>query len=179
MDIGNEYLQKMYSLAPTILIDPLSDLGLFDYRLLKFVEPISSLKNKITGAPYAKKWIPVIEEMRQIYIEWQREVQKCVDGSHEKRQYATKDYQKENKKEAVENLLSLGFSIRYVAKKTGYSEKNLKNSGVRRGELNQRTERAVFRKSDLRKGIIKNINYLTAEEINGKSSCPITIQVGI
>lgn len=148
---NNKYFEKMSKLAPSVFIDPLSDLGSFNYRLLKFEEPVSSLTNKFSGDPYAKKWWPIIEEMRSIFIEWQKEVQSHLDGSAERTGYIVDENQITEQKELIEALIRLGFSMKFVAQHVGYSEKTIRNKGFRRSDLNKRTQRQVYYRSSLPK----------------------------
>ena len=163
---GNNYLAQMEKMAPALLIDPINDLGKFDSRSLQFEEPVSELKNKMTGKPFNEHWYQTIEEMRKIYIKWQMEIQSNFEEGTEKKPYTKRNSSKKKEKDQqVKWLLSLGFSFKTVGNIMRYSEKTLKNKGYHQSDYYVRSPRPTLLKSDLRHGIVQKKETLLIEEI--------------
>lgn len=169
MKTDNKHYQKLYTMAPNGFIDPINDLGTFNDRLLKFEEPVSKLRNPFSGEAYTDIWQTKIEEMRAVYILWQKDIQLKLVSKNERRSYMKSEERLDRRKQSVEILLSLGFYFPDVAKIVGYSEKTLRNKW-KRSDLNETNERLLITKKNLSQGKIEN-NKLDLEIIKNHSWC--------
>ena len=52
----NSLYEQLMTSEPMGLIDPLTDLGEFDFVQMKFKEPVRNLVNKYSGNPYSPSW---------------------------------------------------------------------------------------------------------------------------
>lgn len=144
----NEHYHNMQQLAPFGFIDPLTDLGTFNDRLMKFNEPVESLVNTLTGMPFSERWYSVLEELRSEYILWQKDL---VEGyvEDERRSYTkAADFDAEVRP-IVESYLRLGFPFDKIAERVGYSQKTLRNN-YRRSDLIESHEPVIWIKQDLK-----------------------------
>ena len=78
----NSLYEQLMTSEPMGLIDPLTDLGEFDFVQMKFKEPVRNLVNKYSGNPYSPSWQEKMDW--NDYLKMTKEdTQKALDHSQE------------------------------------------------------------------------------------------------
>ena len=160
--------QKLLESEPLGFIDPLTDLGEFDFVQMKFKEPVCQLINKYSGQPYNPNWQNKIEQMRGLYIHYQKST-KLEDEAFRSR-VRNQEY-KEYIHKIVTTYLSLGFKFKEIEKRLPLSYKQLIR-GRKRSDYVQTVKPCFYLKSNLKKGNpypkrrLPNSLALTIEEEN-------------
>lgn len=173
MSKREEYLKELLIMQRTLgrgFIDPFVDLGIFNRRLMEFNEPVECLRNKYTGDPYTPYWQNVIEEMRKVFVNYQRELIATRVSIEEKGQYMKDKVQKEKIRKIVVSYLTLGFSFKEISKKVGYTEKYLRRN-FRRSDHNQTSSVIILHGKDLERGVQKNLEKLPKDSRASISWC--------
>ncbi len=113
MMVRNEFYDQLINSEPLGFIDPLSDLGEFDSIQMKFCEPVRNLKNKYSGKPYNLNWQNKIEQMRALYIQYQKSLilEDQEQGVHNR---VRNKESKEHVNEIVTTYLKLGFRFKEI-----------------------------------------------------------------
>ncbi|EPU31259.1 hypothetical protein [Streptococcus agalactiae] len=140
--------QKLLESEPLGFIDPLTDLGEFDFVQMKFKEPVHQLINKYSGKPYNPNWQNKIEEMRGLYIQYQKSI-KLEDEAFRSR-VRNQEY-KEYIHKIVTTYLTLGFKFKELEKRLPLSYKQLIR-GRKRSDYVQTVKPCFYLKSNLKKG---------------------------
>lgn len=140
----NPLLKKLREMEPIGFIDPINDLGTFNYFTFRFDEPVSQLTDS-QGKVYSKFWQEKIEEMRQVYIDWQNYLQNVES------EVTT---QKEEINQVVETYLTLGFRFTEFEDRVPYSLKMLRDNWQRSNFLRTNNPQ-VFLKTKLKKGMVQ------------------------
>ncbi|SUN25613.1 Uncharacterised protein [Streptococcus agalactiae] len=111
--IRNEFYNQLINSEPIGFIDPFTDLGEFDSIQMKFKQPVRNLVNKYSGKPYNLSWQNKIEQMRVLYIKYQ----KSLKLEDEEQRFITELKIKSLKKyvhEIVTTYLKLGFRFKEI-----------------------------------------------------------------
>jgi|GEM_PF-540126 len=162
--------QQLIEFARNGFLDPFKDLGTFDCRTLTFEEPVEVLENKYSGSPYTPFWQAKIQEMREVYTAYQRELKAGREPKTERVGYIRDEQERTSFNEKVQLYLSLGFSFSEVAEAVGYSEKTLRNS-FRRSEWNQMNDLVFYDKEELKNGKMIQRSEIPLEKLKEKSCC--------
>lgn len=108
-------------------IDPLSgELGTFNSRLTEFKEPIEELINPYSGKPYETYLYPKIAELRLLFIEWQKVMNKNLDVD-ERPSYLLDDELIQVNNEKIVTYLKNGFRFNEFADEVGLSAATIRN----------------------------------------------------
>ncbi|HEO7897954.1 TPA: modification methylase Sau96I, partial [Streptococcus agalactiae] len=94
-------------------IDPFTDLGEFDSIQMKFKQPVRNLVNKYSGKPYNLSWQNKIEQMRVLYIKYQKSL-KLEDEEQEVHNRVKNKKSKKYVHEIVTTYLKLGFRFKEI-----------------------------------------------------------------
>ena len=116
-------------------IDPLYDIGTFDSYHMKFKESIEELINPWNQKPYSPKWYKNIEEMRLIYLKWQKALldEETQENAKDNSKRINRNYVRNAKIRAeqarlIRIYLQYGFMIPTIARAVEYAEKTVRNS---------------------------------------------------
>ena len=144
----NEFYNQLINSEPLGFIDPLTDLGEFDFVQMKFKEPVHQLINKYSGQPYNPNWQNKIEQMRGLYIQYQKSI-KLEDESvrHRVRNQESKEYVHK----IVTTYLGLGFKFKEIEKRLPFSYKQLIR-GRKRSDFITAASPEFYLKRDLQDG---------------------------
>ncbi|HEM3642172.1 TPA: modification methylase Sau96I [Streptococcus suis] len=152
----NEFYNQLINSEPLGFIDPLTDLGEFDFVQMKFKEPVHQLNNKYSGQPYNPNWQSKIEQMRGLYIQYQKSI-KLEDESfrHRVRNQESKKYVHE----IVTTYLTLGFKFKEIEKRLPLSYKQLIR-GRKRSDYVTTDNPEFYLKKDLQNGYCSPNSFL-------------------
>ena len=140
--------QKLLESDPLGFIDPFNDLGEFDSVQMKFKKPVRQLINKYSGKPYNVNWQNKIEEMRILYIQYQKSIKQ--DDKGVRNRIRNQEY-KEYIHKIVTTYLTLGFKFKDIEKRLPLSYKQLRQ-GRKRSDYVQAVKPCFYLKSNLAKG---------------------------
>lgn len=111
--IRNEFYNQLINSEPIGFIDPFTDLGEFDSIQMKFKQPVRNLVNKYSGKPYNLSWQNKIEQMRVLYIKYQKSL-KLEDEEQEVHNRVKNKKSKKYVHEIVTTYLKLGFRFKEI-----------------------------------------------------------------
>lgn len=113
------------------------------------MEPVSSLVNKYSGKPYTALWKQKIEEMRLLFIDYQKALH-----SHDQ----TVNFQRrivyeanEHLDEIVRTYLELGFNFKEIESRVSVSYRQLRR-GWKRSDYVKMNQPEFYSKADLYQG---------------------------
>ncbi|MGT2809162.1 modification methylase Sau96I [Streptococcus iniae] len=147
----NGLYEQLINSEPMGFIDPLTDLGEFDIFQMKFKEPVRHLKNKYSGKPYSLQWQSKIEDMRSLFIKYQKSLREDVKEEIVITSRARNHENKEYLNEIVTTYLKLGFKFPEIEKRVSLSVKRLRNQWNRRDYISSH-KLVIYHKDDLRVG---------------------------
>ncbi|HEM3614660.1 TPA: modification methylase Sau96I [Streptococcus suis] len=152
----NEFYNQLINSEPLGFIDPLTDLGELDFVQMKFKEPVHQLINKYSGQPYNPNWQSKIEQMRGLYIQYQKSI-KLEDESfrHRVRNQESKKYVHK----IVTTYLTLGFKFKEIEKRLPLSYKQLIR-GRKRSDYVTTDNPEFYLKKDLQNGYCSPNSFL-------------------
>lgn len=156
---NNNLYEQLINSEPMGFIDPLTDLGEFDIYQMKFKEPVRHLKNKYSDQPYSLHWQNKIEEMRSLFIEYQKSLREEVEEEIIISSRARRAENKEYLNEIVHTYLKLGFKFPEIEKRVSLSVKRLRNQWNRRDHISSHKIVVLF-KDDLKNGYYDSKDYL-------------------
>lgn len=148
--VRNDLYDQLINSEPMGFIDPLTDLGEFDYIQMKFKHPVRSLINKYSGQPYNLTWQSKIEQMRALYIQYQKSLN-IEDQEQLVRNRVRKRESKEYVHEVVTTYLKLGFRFREIESRVSFLNIRLRRNW-KRSDYVTTTNPEFYLKSDLRDG---------------------------
>lgn len=122
--------QQLVNSDPLGFIDPFDDLGEFDSVQMKFKEPVCVLKNKYSGQPYNLNWQKKIEEMRILYIQYQK-LLKQEDQELRIHKRLRNKAARGHVHEIVTTYLKLGFRFREIESKVALFNTRLRRNWKR------------------------------------------------
>lgn len=149
--IRNELYEQLINSEPIGFIDPFTDLGEFDSIQMKFKQPVRSLVNKYSGKPYNAHWQNKIEEMRVLYIQYQRSL-KLEDEEQAVHNRVRNKESKEHVHEIVTTYLKLGFRFKEIEARVSLFNTRLRRNWKRSDYVTTATPE-VYLKRDLQEGI--------------------------
>lgn len=142
--------QQLVNSDPIGFIDPFEDLGDFDSVQMKFKEPVSMLKNKYSGQPYNLNWQKKIEEMRVLYIQYQK-LLKLEDQEQRIHKRLRNKKAREHVHEIVTTYLRLGFRFREIESKVALFNTRLRRNW-KRSDYVMTVNAEFYLKKDLQNG---------------------------
>ncbi|EPU31269.1 hypothetical protein [Streptococcus agalactiae] len=148
--IRNEFYNQLINSEPLGFIDPLTDLGEFDSVQMKFKEPVAKLVNKYSGQPYNLKWQNKIEQMRTLYIQYQKSLM-LENQDYDIRNRVRNKESKEHVHNIVTTYLRLGFKFKEIEKRLPLSYKQLIR-GRKRSDYVMTRDPEFYIKQDLQEG---------------------------
>ncbi|HEM6304495.1 TPA: modification methylase Sau96I [Streptococcus suis] len=149
--IRNELYEQLINSEPIGFIDPFTDLGEFDSIQMKFKQPVRSLVNKYSGKLYNAHWQNKIEEMRVLYIQYQRSL-KLEDEEQAVHNRVRNKESKEHVHEIVTTYLKLGFRFKEIEARVSLFNTRLRRNWKRSDYVTTATPE-VYLKRDLQDGI--------------------------
>lgn len=154
----DKYFEKLNFLASQFpsTFDPLTDIGEFDRESMTFKEDVTDLKNPF-GFPYPVIYHELIYEMRNTYIEWQKDIIKYNNEN-----ISFKD-NTELRDQFIISGMKLGFSSSEIAEWIGYTPKQIRRLWNGKHDYLEKSNKKVYALNDLRKGIVKNKEKLPKE----------------
>lgn len=150
MMIKNKFYDQLISSEPMGFIDPLSDLGEFDSVQMKFREPVRKLINKYSGKPYNLNWQNKIEEMRILYIQYQKSL-KLEDEEQLVHNRVRNQESKKHVHEIVTTYLKLGFRFKEIETRVSLFNTRLRRNWKRSNYVRTTTSE-FYLKKDLQDG---------------------------
>lgn len=156
--MSNCFYQKLLESEPLGFIDPFTDLGDFDSVQMKFKEPVSHLINKYSGYPYSLSWQKKIEEMRSLYILYQKSLQN-EDVKLELHSRVRSQKKKDHVNEIVTTYLSLGFRFLEIESKVSLTNTRLRRNWSR-SQFVKTAEPQFYFKKDLKAGFAEPSSIL-------------------
>lgn len=111
--IRNEFYDQLINSEPMGFIDSLTDLGEFDSIQVKFKQPVRNLINKYSEKPYNLNWQNKIEQMRVLYIQYQKSLI-LEDQEQDIHNKIRNRESKEHVNEIVTTYLKLGFRFKEI-----------------------------------------------------------------
>ncbi|WP_202056298.1 modification methylase Sau96I [Streptococcus danieliae] len=148
IDLDDLYNQLVAS-EPIGFIDPFNDLGEFDYIQMKFMDPANSLVNKYSGKPYNAMWIQKIEEMRLLFIAYQKALHSHDQKVNFQRRIV---YESNDHLDAiVRTYLELGFNFKEIESRVSISYRQLRR-GWKRSDYVKMSQPEFYSKIDLSQG---------------------------
>ncbi len=156
--IRNSYYNQLIESEPMGFIDPLKDLGEFDFVQMKFKHPVRQLVNKYSGKPYTLQWQRKIEEMRILYIRYQESL-KAEDEREAVQKRLRSSQSKAQAKEVIATYLQLGFRFREIERRVNLSYKTLRRN-YSRTQYIRATSPEFYLKRDLQDGLVFPMNTL-------------------
>lgn len=148
--IRNDFYNQLINSEPLGFIDPLTDLGEFDSVQMKFKEPVGKLINKYSGQSYNLKWQNKIEQMRVLYIQYQKSLM-LEDRNQDIRNRVRNRESKEHVHKIVTTYLKLGFKFKEIEKRLPLSYKQLIR-GRKRSDYVTTRNPEFYIKQDLQEG---------------------------
>ena len=150
MMVRNEFYDQLINSEPLGFIDPLSDLGEFDSIQMKFCEPVRNLKNKYSGKPYNLNWQSKIEQMRALYIQYQKSLilEDKEQGVHNR---VRNKESKEHVNEIVTTYLKLGFRFKEIEARISLFNTRLRSNWKRSDHIMTNSPE-FYSKGDLSEG---------------------------
>lgn len=148
--IRNEFYDQLINSEPMGFVDPLTDLGEFDSIQMKFKQPVRNLINKYSGKPYNLNWQNKIEQMRVLYIQYQ----KSLKLEDEEQAVHNRVRNKESKKhvhEIVTTYLKLGFRFKEIESRVSLFNTRLRRNW-KRSDYVTTTNPEFYLKKDLQDG---------------------------
>lgn len=156
--IRNEFYDQLINSEPIGFIDPFTDLGEFDSIQMKFKEPVSVLKNKYSGQPYNLGWQKKIEEMRVLYIQYQKLLKLEDQEQHIHKRLRNKKT-REHVHEIVTTYLKLGFRFREIESKVALFNTRLRRNW-KRSDYVMTVNAEFYLKRDLQNGYCSPNSFL-------------------
>lgn len=148
--IRNEFYNQLINSEPIGFIDPFTDLGEFDSIQMKFKQPVRNLVNKYSGKPYNLNWQNKIEQMRVLYIKYQKSL-KLEDEEQEVHNRVKNKESKEYVHEIVTTYLKLGFRFKEIEARISLFNTRLRRN-LKRSDYVTTTNPEFYLKRDLRDG---------------------------
>lgn len=149
--MGNvdDLYNQLVASDPIGFIDPFNDLGQFDYIQMKFMEPVSNLTNKYSGKPYTALWMQKIEEMRLLFIDYQKALHSHDQMINFQRRVV---YESNAHLDAiVTTYLELGFNFKEIEARVSISYRQLRR-GWRRSDYVKMSQPEFYSKTNLSQG---------------------------
>lgn len=150
--------QQLVNSDPLGFIDPFEDLGEFDSVQMKFREPVSVLKNKYSGQPYNLNWQKKIEEMRVLYIQYQKLV-KLEDQEQRIHKRLRNKKARGHVHEIITTYLELGFRFREIESKVALFNTRLRRNW-KRSDYVMTVNTEFYLKKDLQNGYCSPGSFL-------------------
>lgn len=163
--IRNEFYNQLINSEPLGFIDPLTDLGEFDSIQMMFREPVRNLKNKYSGKPYNLKWQNKIEQMRELYIQYQKSliIEDQEENVHKR---IRKQESKDHVNEIVTTYLKLGFRFKEIEARVSLFSTRLRRNW-KRSDYVTTLNPEFYLKKDLQDGYsMPNSNLPKSMKIN-------------
>ncbi|HEK9999909.1 TPA: modification methylase Sau96I [Streptococcus equi subsp. zooepidemicus] len=148
--IRNEFYNQLINSEPIGFIDPFTDLGEFDSIQMKFKQPVRNLVNKYSGKPYNLSWQNKIEQMRVLYIKYQKSL-KLEDEEQEVHNRVKNKESKEYVHEIVTTYLKLGFRFKEIEARVYLFNTRLRRNW-KRSDYVTTTNPEFYLKRDLQDG---------------------------
>ncbi|HEN6502222.1 TPA: modification methylase Sau96I [Streptococcus agalactiae] len=148
--IRNKFYDQLINSEPMGFVDPLSDLGEFDSIQMKFKEPVRNLVNKYSGKPYNLNWQNKIENMRVLYIQYQKSLI-LEDQEQAIHNRVRNKESKEHVHEIVTTYLQLGFRFKEIESKVSLVNTRLRRNW-KRSDYVMTTNPEFYLKGDLQDG---------------------------
>ncbi|VGU82699.1 Uncharacterised protein [Streptococcus pyogenes] len=148
--IRNEFYNQLINSEPIGFIDPFTDLGEFDSIQMKFKQPVRNLVNKYSGKPYNLSWQNKIEQMRVLYIKYQKSL-KLEDEEQEVHNRVKNKEAKEYVHEIVTTYLKLGFRFKEIEARVSLFNTRLRRNW-KRSDYVTTTNPEFYLKRDLQDG---------------------------
>lgn len=126
---SDKFYRELLKMEPFGFIDPLQDLGTFDSYHMCFLEPVEDLRSHWSGDPYLPFWQDKIAEMRQVYLAWQKALvrEENIENGRPTRNFVSTQSVRRERAGIIRVCMRFGFSIKNIARKTGYAEKTIRN----------------------------------------------------
>lgn len=148
--IRNKFYDQLINSEPLGFIDPLTDLGEFDSVQMKFREPVRNLKNKYSGKPYNLNWQNKIEEIRKLYIQYQKSL--ILDDEEQEVHHRVRNKKsKKHLNEIVTTYLKLGFRFKEIEARVSLFNTRLRRNW-KRSDYVTTTSPEFYLKRDLQDG---------------------------
>lgn len=148
--IRNEFYNQLINSDPMGFIDPLTDLGEFDFIQMKFKQPVRNLINKYSGKPYNSNWQNKIEKMRVLYIQYQKSL-KLEDEEQLVHNRVRNRESKEHVSEIVTTYLMLGFRFKEIEARVSLFNTRLRRNW-KRSDYVRTNSPEFYSKRDLQDG---------------------------
>lgn len=148
--IRNKFYEQLINSEPLGFIDPLTDLGEFDLVQMKFKKPVRELKNKYSGKSYNLNWQNKIEQMRVLYIQYQKSLM-LEDQEQDIRNRVRNRESKKHVHKIVTTYLKLGFKFKEIENRLPLSYKQLIR-GRKRSDYITFVNPEFYLKKDLQDG---------------------------
>ncbi|HEO8394840.1 TPA: modification methylase Sau96I [Streptococcus agalactiae] len=148
--IRNDFYNQLINSEPLGFIDPFTDLGEFDTVQMKFKEPVGKLTNKYSGQSYNLRWQNKIEEMRVLYIQYQKSLM-LEDQNQDVHNRVRNRESKEHVHKIVTTYLKLGFKFKEIERRLPLSYKQLIR-GRKRSDYINFVNPKCYLKKDLQDG---------------------------
>lgn len=148
--IRNKFYDQLISSEPMGFIDPLTDLGEFDSIQMKFKDPVRNLVNKYSGKPYNLSWQRKIENMRVLYVQYQKSLI-MEDQEQAIHNRVRNKESKEHVHEIVTTYLKLGFKFKEIEARISLFNTRLRRNW-KRSDYVTTTSPEFYLKRDLQDG---------------------------
>lgn len=148
--IRNKFYDQLISSEPMGFIDPLTDLGEFDFIQMKFKDPVRNLVNKYSGKPYNLIWQRKIENMRVLYVQYQKSLI-MEDQEQAIHNRVRNKESKEHVHEIVTTYLKLGFKFKEIEARISLFNTRLRRNW-KRSDYVTTTSPEFYLKRDLQDG---------------------------
>lgn len=155
--VKNDLYKQLIDSEPMGFIDPLTDLGEFDLVQMKFKEPVRQLVNKYSGKPYNLSWQQKIENMRGLYIQYQKSLKLEDESQSVKNRIKNKQSQK-HIHEIITTYLKLGFRFKEIEPRISFNTRLRRK--WKRSDYIEATSPQYYLKRDLQDGYSVPIMFL-------------------
>ncbi|SUN28480.1 Uncharacterised protein [Streptococcus agalactiae] len=156
--IRNEFYNQLINSEPIGFIDPFTDLGEFDSIQMKFKQPVRNLVNKYSGKPYNLSWQNKIEQMRVLYIKYQKSL-KLEDEEQEVHNRVKNKKSKKYVHEIVTTYLKLGFRFKEIEVRVSLFNTRLRRNW-KRSDYVTTDNPEFYLKKDLQNGYCSPNSFL-------------------
>ena len=156
--IRNEFYNQLINSEPIGFIDSFTDLGEFDSIQMKFKQPVRNLVNKYSGKPYNLSWQNKIEQMRVLYIKYQKSL-KLEDEEQEVHNRVKNKKSKKYVHEIVTTYLKLGFRFKEIEARVSLFNTRLRRNW-KRSDYVTTDNPEFYLKKDLQNGYCSPNSFL-------------------
>lgn len=156
--IRNEFYNQLINSEPIGFIDPFTDLVEFDSIQMKFKQPVRNLVNKYSGKPYNLSWQNKIEQMRVLYIKYQKSL-KLEDEEQEVHNRVKNKKSKKYVHEIVTTYLKLGFRFKEIEARVSLFNTRLRRNW-KRSDYVTTDNPEFYLKKDLQNGYCSPNSFL-------------------